>query len=247
MVTLLVHNHIDSEDHTSLGQQLSHIRLIGTSNPLATHSRSTEVQGLSTGAGHPPVPAKLVNKIESGAYMDMLELLPERLDTTDSEDVKSKRKKRSFSILEWLQWSVTYLCHRGGQKTTTRLADLMEYQSLIIEAHMEYKNDCWIGYDSRFQQQAASSPCTAWSTIDTKLWNLAFAGHTRIVRCKHCFSLVYQSTDCNLSPEIPNNLLQKNQCLQFCFCWNKIATPTCPYPIANINISAIYVHRTQLI
>ena len=242
MVTLLVHNHIDGEDHTPLEQQLSHIGLIGASNPLATHSRSTEVQSISNGAGRPPVPAKLVNKIESGAYVDMVELLPERLDTTDSEDVKLKRKKRSLSILEWLQCYAVYVTV-VARKQPTRLADLMGYQSLIIEAHMEYKNDCWIGYDRRFRQQAASSPRTPWSTIDTTLWNLAFAGHARTARCKHCFSLAHQSTDCDLSPEIPNKPLQRNQRLQFCFRWNEIATPTCPYPNCRYqHICYVYMH-----
>ena len=100
MVTLLVHNHIDGEDHTLLGQELSHIGLIRASNPLASYSTPTEVQSFSIGAGRPPVPGKLVKKIESGAFVDMVELLPECLDTADSKDAKLKKEKRSLSILE---------------------------------------------------------------------------------------------------------------------------------------------------
>ena len=117
MVTLLVHNHIDDgEDHTLLGQELSHIGLIKASNPLASHSTPTEVQSFSIGAGHPPVPGKLVKKIESGAFVDMVELLPERLDTADSEDAKLKKKKVAFHT-----GMTSVLCClrcRGGQKTT---------------------------------------------------------------------------------------------------------------------------------
>ena len=159
----------------------------------------------------------------------MVELLPERLNIADSEDAKLKKKKRLLSILEWLQCYAVYVAV-VARKQPGCLADLMGYQSLIIEANMEYKNDCWIGYDCRFRQQAASNPRTPWSTVDTTLWSLAFAGHARTWRCKHCFSLAHQSTDCDLSPEIPNKSLQKNQCLQFCFRWNEIVSPTCPYP-----------------
>ena len=130
-----------------------------------------------------------------------------------------------------------------ARKQPTCLVDLMGYQSLINKAHMEYKNDCWIGYDRRFRQQAASSLRTPWSTIDTTLWNLAFAGHTRTARCKHCFSLAHQSTERDLSPEIPNKPLQRNQRLQFCFHCNEIATPTCPYPNCKYqHIYLLYMH-----
>ena len=111
MVTLLVHNHIDDgEDHTLLGQELSHIGLIGASNPLASHSTPTEVQSFSIGARHPPVPGKLVKKIESGAFVDMVELLPERLDTADRRRKVKKEKGRfpywnDFSVmLSTLPW-----------------------------------------------------------------------------------------------------------------------------------------------
>ena len=104
--------------------------------------------------------------------MEMLELLPERLGTTGSEDdAKLKQKNVAFHI---------------------------------IEACMEYKNDCWVGYDCCFRHQAASQSWKPWSTVDTTLWNLAFAGHARTARCKHCFSLAHQSGDCDLSLELPN-------------------------------------------
>ena len=85
-----------------MGQQLSHIGLIRASNPLATHGKP---QSFSIGAGRPPVPTKLVQKIESGAFVDMVELLPERLDTADSEDTRLKRKKGRSPY--WNGFSVT--------------------------------------------------------------------------------------------------------------------------------------------
>ena len=51
----------------------------------------------------------------------------------------------------------------------------MGYQALIIDAYMEYKSDCWMGYDRRFQQIAASQLERSWVLIHSTLWNLAFA------------------------------------------------------------------------
>ena len=106
----------------------------------------------------------------------------------------------------------------------------MVYQSLIIEAYLEYKSNCWIGYDRRFRQQAASQPHHSWLTTDNTLWNLAFAGHAKTSRCKYCFSLSNQSFECDLSPELPSKSYPINQRRQIYFRWNEIPNPICSYP-----------------
>ena len=97
---------------------------------------------------------------------------------------------------------------------------------------MEYKNDCWIGYDHCFQQQAALHPHTGpQALIYCKLYimDFEFGGQAKTSRCKHCFSLVHQSNDCDLAPEPSAKPHQYSQCCQICFCWNEILTPTCSY------------------
>ena len=82
-----------------------------------------------------------------------------------------------------------------------RVPDLMGYQLLILEAYHEFRNDCWLGYDRRFRQWAASHPRTRWVAIEPTLWSLAFQGQARSSRCKHCFSLSHSSVECELSLE----------------------------------------------
>ena len=127
------------------------------------------------------------------------------------------KSRRISHFLYWNGSSALQFMFQCYAKKPERITDLMGYQSLIIEAHLEYKNDCWIGYDCRFRQQAASQPHHPWSIIDNTLWNLAFAGHAKTSRCKYCFSLSHQSYDCDLSPELPNKCYPINQCRQICF------------------------------
>ena len=63
---------------------------------------------------------KTCQKIESGAFVDMVELLPERLDTADSEDAKLKKKK--VALHTGMASMLCRLCHCGGQKTTCLLS-----------------------------------------------------------------------------------------------------------------------------
>lgn len=225
-----------AEDHMPSGDQLSHIGVMGEHQAPCDPSAATHHNIL--GAGLPPVPAKLAYKIESGAFIEMADLLPERLGSYhNEEETKGKTKKLAVTnILEWLQCFSIYVAVRG-QKQPERIRDFMGYQALIIDAYMEYKGNCWMGYDRRFRQICASQPGRHWDAIHPTLWNLAFAGQAKTTRCMHCFSLSHRSGDCELAPSNKsqhfNHLLssdQGSQRRQLCFQWNETPSVTCPYP-----------------
>ena len=50
--------------------------------------QSATVQNVFIGGGCPPVPVRLVKKIESGAFVEMAELLPEQLGGSNDDDSK---------------------------------------------------------------------------------------------------------------------------------------------------------------
>jgi len=102
---------------------------------------------ISIGTGRQPVPTRLAKKIEAGAFIEMSDLLPEHMGIyRRSADCRSKYSKCSLTILEWLQCFYSYVSVIS-RNHPERVPDLMGYQSLIIEASMEYKGDCWAGYD----------------------------------------------------------------------------------------------------
>ena len=74
-------------------------------NPISPAQHS------SLGTGLPLVPANLVSKIESGAVIDMADLLPVWLSTYyNDEEAKGKTKKPAVTnILEWLQCFSIYV------------------------------------------------------------------------------------------------------------------------------------------
>ena len=89
-------------------------------------------------------------------------------------------------ILEWIKCFNVYMA-MISQKQPGRISDLLAHETLIIEAHMEYSRDAWLGYDIRFRQCAATDTTKNWAIIDPTLWNLAFSGKARATRCKFCF------------------------------------------------------------
>ena len=132
---------------------------------------------LSIGAVLSPVPRSLALQIESGVFVKMLELSPEQLGTLCSEipDKGTSEQQVVCNIL------VCFQCFFGlytavVTKKSERIPDLIAYQTIIIEAHLEYEGDGWIGYDCRFWQRMVSSSRRAWSHIDSTFWSMAFAG-----------------------------------------------------------------------
>ena len=61
------------------------------------------------GAALPPVHHKLAERIESGAFVDMGELLPGNLTLIDDELKQKPKHYRVYSITEWLQGFAVYV------------------------------------------------------------------------------------------------------------------------------------------
>ena len=226
--------------------------------------------GLSIGAGLPPVPQKLVAKIQSGEFVDMAELLPDRMGlsaarndlATDEKEGKqgSKSKRRQVTnILEWVQCFSIYMAV-VSEKHPDRIKDLLGYQALIVEARMEYDSETWLGYDRRFRQTVAATPDAVWARIDPTLWNMAFTGQARAQRCKFCFSLTHQSHDCdwapmphtvppsasntqrgNVGPTQKANNRRPNT--QICYSWNHTPDPKCIFPDCKYNHVCLHCAR----
>ena len=178
---------------------------VATTSAIAASSQDT-TQAVFIGQGLPPVPKKLASKIESGEFVDMSELLPDRLGcsrtlTPEDKSGGTKSKKRAVAnILEWIKCFSVYIAIIA-QKNPDRVPDLLGYQSLIIDASIQYDGDGWVGYDRWFRLNAAANSNKTWATLDATLWNRAFTGYAKVSRCKHCFSLTHTSSECEWAPE----------------------------------------------
>ena len=108
----------------------------------------------------------------------LIELLPDQLGTTrspasdDSVRAGHQRRRALSGIVEWIQCFVTYMAI-CCQNHPHRIQDLLGYQTLIIEASLEYQGDGWLEYDRHFRQRAAANSALVWPNTDTTLWNLA--------------------------------------------------------------------------
>ena len=133
---------------------------------LETSNHTTANPSVSAfGARLPPVPTKLVKRIQDGEFIDMSELAIDRLGLPLSDDntkpVRSRRRPVA-SIVERAQCFSNYTA-LVAQTQSQRVSDLLGYQHLIPEAHLQYKGDGLVAYDRLFRQIAATYPEGLWA------------------------------------------------------------------------------------
>ena len=191
-----------------------------------------EPQPVTIGEGLPPVPGKLAKRIQSGQFIELAELLPDQLgaitalpDEDGSKASKSSPKQIS-SIIEWIQCFGIYTAVLSKSQPH-RVTDLLGYQTLILQAYMEFHGDCWLRYDRAFRQKAATLTDKKWAIIDSTLWSLAFSGRGRSSadQCHGCSSS-YQSYHERSLDKDPRKVTnppssQPRRPPPVCFQWNR--------------------------
>ena len=162
-------------------RELQHINQLGDNPPPPQILQIREkTQALVyIGGGLPPIPARLVKRIEDGQFVEMAELLLDHLSSspyTDEDQAKStKVKYKEVLDIEWLQCFSLYIAVIARSNASC-VVDLLGYQNLIVQSQLKYQDGCWAVYDWQFSQKASAISVPEWSVIDTTLWNLAFAG-----------------------------------------------------------------------
>jgi len=164
---------------------------------------------MSLRGGLPPIPAKLVKRIQDGSFVEMSELLPDFLRRASLPDEISKsfkpRPQSVGNIVEWVRCFGSYIAVISRSQPH-RVADLLGYQNLVITSHLDFPDFKWEEYDREFRLLASVSPISQWSVMDSTKWNMA-----------------KRSTIPDVIQQPP--LLNAKICLA----WNENPSPGCPH------------------
>ena len=176
--------------------------------------------------GLPPVPAKLVKRIQEGSFVEMVELLPETLSSleygTNEDPAGQKRKHQEVSTLSIGFSVLVFISLSFPAKSPTAT-------SLSLFRHQCHAGR-WVIYDRCFLLKASTVAVTEWSNIDITLWKLAFpnrlpSGGT------HCFTKSTAQTRTSFLGSSSGRM--QPVCLE----WNKTTSPECSQPFCHYNHS----------
>ena len=127
----------------------------------------------------PPIPARLVEKIIRGEYVDLNALLSHRLGApeptlTEALQRKTREEKQITSIEQWVVCFSSYMSVVVLQ-IPHRTRDLLGYMSLVVKAAHNYEGTPWLAYDAHFRCLAATMQLQTWSTPDQSVWSQYFS------------------------------------------------------------------------
>ena len=168
-------------EHSSLaGDQFS---LDTALTSLLTDPHKTK-SAISVGPVSPPVPRKVAEKIWRGEYIELLELLPERLGAPGPtvldallQSDKVKPKKSISTIQDWVMCFNTFISV-VAIKDPSCIRDLLAYSSTIVKASQDFEGTPWLDYDAHFRRQMATRKVQQWDTIDASVWTMYFSRAT---------------------------------------------------------------------
>ena len=156
-------------------RELQHINQLGDNPPPPQILQIREkTQALVyIGGGLPPIPARLVKRIEDSQFEEMAELLPDHLSLspyTDEDQAKGTKVKYKevLDIIEWLQCFSLYIAVIARSNASC-VVDLLGYQNLIVQNQLKYQDGYWAVYDRQFCQKASAVSVPEWSVTDTTL------------------------------------------------------------------------------
>lgn len=171
------------------GDQLRHVRELSEIPQDSTPKRSAPTgktpPPILISGGLPPVPAKLVAKIQEGSFVEMAELLTDTLikphyGAEDSTVSSQHKPKEVANIMDWIQCFGVFIAV-VSLKEPHRIPDLIGYQNLIVQSSFDSQEGRWIIYDRRFRLKASATTIPQWSSIDITEWRMAFPERPPVV------------------------------------------------------------------
>ena len=208
--------------------QIGEVPTCLSSMPPATtrqpsHPESSALPPVMLNSCLPPVPAKLVQRIQDGLFIEMGELSPKRLDSPDhlaSDQPPSSHKVQEVTnIIEWVQCFSVFIAiiHRSQPERTP---DLLGYQNLIVQTSQICQEGHWVVYDQRFRLKASAQGLHQWSTIDITVWSLTFPETS-----PKSVPLTQAQQHATQRPSRRPTAMTRPICLD----WNDTPSPKCPH------------------
>ena len=195
------------------------------------------------------IPKKLVDKIRSGHFIDLKELLQDNISVLDqletlqgsSGQVVGAARHRLRDISSLPTWCYCFLGFVATLTTDPVTRNQLAYARLIIREAQRQGGLAWLDYDKAFRQQLAVDPSMQWNTVNTSLLASTMLGHRSTgqgVFCSLCRGVDHTRAQCALAclepttpPVAPQRFLplqagRRPRVPPVCYAWNRGA---CPY------------------
>ena len=157
----------------------------------------------------PPVPAKLVEKIQRGQFVDFKELLVDNVTLLQrlgelgpsqmSHPLIVNSKLRE--IQDPLSWVSCFLAFMATRCQDQEMRELAAYGQIVLHLARKHGGKGWLSYDKLFRQQKAAGASMSWAELNPSLMAATVLGNSgepgRV--CSLCMASDHVSHECALA------------------------------------------------
>ena len=197
----------------------------------------------------PPIPAKLVRRVQAMEFVEMRELLPdnialaERMESLPSR-AKAAKDAETREITAFPTWVAAFTTYIAivAEAHPSRVKDMCAYMRLLTREALKYGGRGWATYDAVFRRNRAGTD-TPWDQLDPSL-HIAYIisqVDTPLAPCTSCNEVDHRTEDCALAsvqpklkapspsvrdwsrpyPRRPAQRPAQRPVLRICISWNK--------------------------
>ena len=156
---------------------------------------------LSLSLATEPVPAKLVDRIRSGAFVDMRDLLSDNVALMRHYEtfhgalpihiLPGSARPRIREVNSLPSWVCAFLTYLAVRTTDPITRNQLTYARLVVRESLRHGGQGWLEYDRLFRQQAALDSSLQWNTIHpglqaTTILGQRSGGGTSCSICQEC-------------------------------------------------------------
>lgn len=175
-------------------------------------SISGSLMGFSLSPATEPFPAKLVERIRAGQFVEMRDLLTDNISllqhletlggnhpTLLSTPGALRPRLREVSTLP--VWMYCFLAYVAIRSTDPVVRDMLTYARLLIRESQRHGGNGWVDYDRVFRQQATLDPSLQWNTLHPGIQAAMLVGSSsgRGLFCTLCRETDHTAERCALS------------------------------------------------
>ena len=133
---------------------------------------------LITSNALPPLPAKILEKIKAGQFLDLKELLPDnaallsqlrQLHSLGPHHPPASSNTKLREIRDPLSWVFCFLYFIAASSDDIYIQQLSAYGQIVIHLAQKHGGSGWLAYDRLFRQQKAAGSTVPWSDLNSSL------------------------------------------------------------------------------
>ena len=169
----------------------------------------------------PPMPGKIIEKIQKGLFVDFKEFLNDNILLLQKlQDIGQANPALSAAqpflsgsklrdVPNPLSWASCFLAFLAAKTNCEEARELAAYGMIVLHLARKHGGSGWLLYDRQFRQQRAAGATMPWTEINPSLMAatvLSNSGGLQPRSCPHCLSPDHSKEECALaSLEGPSN------------------------------------------